>query len=292
VTLHARTTRTGEQRLPASAAAPTPHARRLVALCCAVVTGCNAASSGRQSAAADAREQERIEAAQWTELSRAAVDTQPDFGIGVAYFEPGVDGTPPVNDTVTLRAAPASDARQVARFIFSMPSGNGWSYAVLAPDAGASSNLLEFGYEEAGLPIDSILPDSSWARLLYGVDPRGVVQRGWASLQDGKLDHVLWSQWLPERAWFFLRDDYVRFFAQPGGAPVQFPLAPAQATGRSRFDYHLEPDTVVDGWLRVRVITPSNACGMEAAGVQDTTVWVRYLGEDGRPLVWYYTRGC
>jgi hypothetical protein len=234
---------------------------------------------------------ERKEAERWAELNRPLYGEQPDFGIGVAYFQPGVNGTPPVVDTLVLRARAAWDAPQVARFIFSMPANDGWTYTVLAPGGEAASNLLEFGYEEAGLPIDSILPDSSWLRLLYA-GRRGDVQRGWVPLHRDRLAYLLWSQTLPERAQFFIRDEDVQFFAEAGGAPVSFPLARTDGTGYSRLDYHLEPDSVMDDWLRVRVVTPSNACIAEPGPVRDTTLWVRYLNGGGRPVVWYHTRGC
>jgi hypothetical protein len=46
-------------------------------------------------------------------------------------------------------------------------------------------------------------------------------------------------------------------------------------------------------WLRVRLMQPAMICGAEP--VRDgVTVegWVRFLDGRGRPLVWYYARGC
>jgi hypothetical protein len=62
--------------------------------------------------------------------------------------------------------------------------------------------------------------------------------------------------------------------------------------GSDRLDYIMKPLQVRDRWLQVELLTPSPMCVFPEPEVTPDTVWIQYLGTDGRPRVFYYTRGC
>ena len=162
-----------------------------------------------------------------------------------------------------------------------------WSYSVGAP-ARLRPNVLEFAYEEAGIPLDSLAAASSWARVILGFDKAGHPYPGWMSLDSARVKYLLWRKVLAGNDVFFLPDETPRFHAGPGGAEL-----PVSVKTGANVDYILHPLEVRGSWLRVRVAQPADICvGPDAPKSQTAEAWIRYLRPDGRPRVWYYTRGC
>ena len=146
-------------------------------------------------------------------------------------------------------------------------------------------NIMEFSYEESGLPVDSILPDR--VRVLLGWDGEQRMRRAWVRL-DSTIELRRWPQWLLETPVFFLPGVRADFFASPRGAryPVIIP-------GGDEPDYIMHPKQVRGEWMQVEVVTPSDYCAEdETTRRRKETVWIRYLDATKRPRVWYYTRGC
>jgi hypothetical protein len=210
-----------------------------------------------------------------------------DPGIGLVHF--ATEGaTPPGVLRLDLREAPDERGALVGRFELDMADGSQWTYRVLTRETGLRANLLEFGYEEWGIPLDSL--SGEWARLILARGSDGHYRRGWARLGSG-AGLLLWREWLQERAQFFASRPELR--DEPGGSDVAFPLTPTEDAWPSQWDHHLEPDSIRGEWVRVRVVTPSDACGIEPElPVRDTVGWIRTVDDRGRPLVWYYARGC
>lgn len=213
-----------------------------------------------------------------------------DLGVGVVYFRMG---TPPQQESLSLRDRPDPSAEIVAAFAFSMPTGEGWTYDVVRRDGAAvRPNLVEHGYEESGLPVDSISGDGHWVRVVYGYGADDAPLLGWAEV-DGRVEVLLWRDWLPERASFLLDPRSADLHAAQGGAALYVALEPTGGPPPYEFDYHIEVDSVAGDWARVTVVTPSDACGMQPAEpVRRTTAWTRLFDERGRPRVWYHSRGC
>lgn len=218
-----------------------------------------------------------------------------DRGRGVVshaleFFDP--DGWPAA-DTMVVREDTSESSAIVARFIFLAPQPYEWSYAVETDEDGIEGRALEFDYEILGLPVDSVAPDSAWVRVLYGRGPDGAPRHGWVRSPDGHGLLQSWDQILPERPLFFLGPaDRIRFHDVAGGDPVPLELAPGPVSTPPTFDYRMEPLEVDGRWMKVRVVTPDDACGAEPVETREHVTWIEYLDDRGRPRVWYYTRGC
>lgn len=185
-------------------------------------------------------------------------------------------------DTLPLYRHPG-DARAVGAFVFASDSARGWIYGVAWLDT-LSTNLLEYGYEEVGLPFDSLSPDSTWARVIPGFNLGGMPARAWVALRPGVPTLVRWAERLTEHDLFFRDGVAPALFDAPDGAPVPFPPVTAG-------NYILHPLEARGPWLRVRVVTPSDMCD-DPERPTEAKAWIRYLDDAGRPLVWYHTRGC
>lgn len=210
-----------------------------------------------------------------------------DPGMGLVWLD--VSGLAEGEDeSVEIRSAPDGAAPVMARFSALLEAGS-VRYVVVGDVAEA--NLLEFTYEESGIPYDSVRADG-WVRVLPGLDAGGSAVRGWVRPDGTKVQRLAWREWLATRATFFVEDGAIDLRATPGGPRVEFRLADGGDGYPSRFDYHLEADSAVGEWVRVRVVTPSDACGEAPAGVRDTVAWTRLVDDGGRPLVWYFARGC
>jgi len=205
-----------------------------------------------------------------------------DPGVGVVTFVSPRQAS--WADTLPLFAQPGGEG-PIGRFVFAADSVRGWVYAVEWADT-LTTNLLEYGYEEAGLPVDSLSDDGAWARVIPGFATDGGAVRAWAPIRPGLTELVRWRERLAEHDLFFRAGVTPAFFDAPGGAPVPFPLRAADDG-----DYILHPLEIRGSWMRVRAVTPSDMCDNPAAP-QVAELWIRFLDPSGRPAVWYYTRGC
>jgi hypothetical protein len=211
-----------------------------------------------------------------------------DRGRGLVYLRDyPVDGGKA--DTLPLRTSPRGRSHVRGYFIWEPRGEHGWAYVVVASDS-LAPNVLEFGYEVAGLPIDSITPDRAWARALYGVDGAGRLLNAWVQLDSTIAGWLWWEEYLPARGGLYLMEpSRATFAAGPGGPALPSPLTPKYR----QEDHWLEVLGSQGPWLRARFRQPAAICGAEAPPEQvSDTVWLRFLDLRGRPLVWYFTRGC
>lgn len=217
-----------------------------------------------------------------------------DYGVGVLAFEfsPAPGAELPRADTLVIHRTASEDSPVVGRFLFKSPDSLSWSYALETREAGIASNALEFDYEVLGLPIDSLQVGSEWVRVIYGVAAGTVPLYGWVSTRAGRRQVRLWAEELARHPLFFWPAEGMAFHARPGGERVRFELARRGPAGGAAFDYRLEPLDVEGRWMKVRVVTPNLACTAESADTREAVFWIEYLGERGRPRVWYHTRGC
>lgn len=205
-------------------------------------------------------------------------------GIGVlAFAEP--PGTGRVRtDTLLIRAEPHSSTSEQARFLLHNHSGSRWSYELQA-DPPARSNAVEFAYEEAGLPFDSLA--GSWARVIYGWPSDGAPLRGWVSLAGSQARPLFWADLLQQRNLFWEDPADARFYDAPGGSALEIRLSRPDVAWAS---YDLVPVRTDGPWMLVRVVVPS-VCSDEGGSVE-RLAWIRYLDPAGQPLLWARTRGC
>lgn len=190
---------------------------------------------------------------------------------------------------IDLYAAPSTESRSVGRYRFTSADLS-WSYALETNEQVGCANSLEYGYEEDGLPVDTVRADR-WVRVIYGFGVDKRPRLAWAQVVEGKTEVLLWPKHLTEHDLFFLDEEHgLDFYNAAGGTPVRLELARAAESGR--LSYHLHPLRVSGPWMQVRVTTPSDMCSERLRATRDTTLWIRFLDPRGRPLVWYFTRGC
>jgi len=207
-----------------------------------------------------------------------------DRGTGIVHFAVPTGSAPA--DTILLRATPSLRAKVVGAFLYDeVQRGDAWRYGVLAPRR-LAPNVVEYGYEESGVPLDSLIAQEGWGRVILGFDDGGMPYRGWVQIDPARVRYLLWSKVLAGNRIFFLPDIPPRFFDAPEGRPVSLTLG-------AQSDYIMHPLEAQGSWLRVRVAQPSDMCGGPDEGqVRNTVAWIQYLTPRGRPRVWYYSRGC
>jgi hypothetical protein len=169
-------------------------------------------------------------------------------------------------------------------FIRDLSGRDSLPFTLLTPLA-LTPNIMEYSYEESGLPVDSILPDR--VRVLLGWDTENRMRRAWVHL-DSTVTLRRWAEWLSEQPLFFRPGVSEDFFAAPRGAryPVVLP-------GGDDRDYIMHVKRVSGQWMQVEVVTPSDYCTDDEGNRRHReTVWIRFLDALSRPRVWYYTRGC
>jgi hypothetical protein len=211
-----------------------------------------------------------------------------DRGIGVVYFESDFRDHRPARESLVVRSAPLPSAPVIARVLRDEPApGRTWNYALEGQDSLVPA-LLEFDYEIQGLPLDSVLPDEGWARVILGHDRTGQRRTGWVGLAAPGIGLALWREALPAREWLYFTDSVLPIvFDAPDGQPLRAGQIVAEEG-----DYSLYAEEVRGDWMRVRIVSPDDSCGREVTTPQVTVGWIRYLDRRERPLVWYYTRGC
>ena len=209
-----------------------------------------------------------------------------DRGTGIVFLARKPGSGRARADTVLLRGHPDLAAPVVGAFIYTETApGRAWSYAIVAPRR-LRPNVLEFAYEEAGLPLDSVTADRSWGRALLGLARDGGMFRGWVQLDSTRVQHLFWSEELPRHPLFLWPGASATLFDRPGGRAL------SRAAGPGNAGYIMHPRETRGPWMRVRLVRPSDLCGGEDLASDTTTGWLRYLDDRGRPIVWYHTRGC
>ena len=209
-----------------------------------------------------------------------------DLGIGVAFLRRAEDkGATPGTDTLVLRAEPRADAPAVAALLFRVNDVGVTSYELAAPDS-LRPNLAEYGYEESGIPFDSVDASGQWVRGIAGFASDSSARRGWIDTRRPGVGVVRWAEQLVDRPIFFARADVAALFAEPDSSK---PL-PRPPTNNDAYD--MKSLEVRGPWMKVQIATPSLNCEPDSAAQKKRTGWIRYLDPKGRPNVWYYTRGC
>ena len=150
--------------------------------------------------------------------------------------------------------------------------------------------MIEFDYEVPGWAILGFTDDSAWARVsLAPTDSAGPT--GWVSLRDDSVRALRWSRILPTKQLFFMRPGDLAFYSAPTDS-ARLARDVARKAASEDFDYIMRPLEARGVWLKVELLTPSPGCGRPPPLVVSDTVWIQYLTPEGRPRVFYYTRGC
>ncbi|MCX6828310.1 MAG: hypothetical protein NT002_03390 [candidate division Zixibacteria bacterium] len=217
-----------------------------------------------------------------------------DYGIGVIYFSAhGVNSSSFQTDSMSIFAEPSRSSKIIAKLRQIAPKGDKapYQYIVTPSMRGVSKNIVEFAYEESGLPFDSVNETRNWVRAVYGLSDSNISYKGWVEVQSPHTEIIFWSVKLKQRDVFFLSISPVpKFFDEPNGNEVEFPLVEFKY-GERRYNYIMHPLKSEGSWLQVLVVTPSDFCE-NPLNPKKKILWIRYLDDSGRPLVFYYSRGC
>jgi hypothetical protein len=214
-----------------------------------------------------------------------------DKGIGVLIFSPAsnLPTQQTLNAEISLYAAPSTQSPTVGRFKFASADLS-WSYTLETNERGLCSNALEYGYEENGLPVDSVRADR-WVRVIYGFGADKRPRLAWAQVVEGKTEVLAWPKHLAEQDLYFLDEENgIAFYDAAAGTPVRFDLQRDRESGR--LSYKLHPLRVSGPWMQVQVVTPSDMCSDRESSTREATLWIRFLDQRARPRAWYFTRGC
>ena len=209
-----------------------------------------------------------------------------DVGLGVVFLRRAEDKSGTIGtDTLLLRAAPAPTSPLTGAMLFVVSTNGVTSYQVAAADS-LTPNLVEYGYEESGIPFDSADASGRWLRGLLGTMPNGTMRSGWVDTTQRGVGTVRWTEQLRDRPIFFPKPERAAFFTTPDSAtPFTAPRGGDDA-------YAMHPVEVRGPWMQVRVVTPSDNCEPDSVPRHTRQLWIRYLDDRGRPNVWYYSRGC
>ena len=165
---------------------------------------------------------------------------------------------------------------------------------------------MEFGYETQGFPFHEMTADSNWVRIIFGIK-NGTFQDGWVQTDLKKRNFFFWRESLLKSVLYFDNNVKIRSAHRyntpdrdnshygfydgdgPNGNKVEFDLEPG--TSSEKYNYIMHPIRTEGRWMEVRVVTPSDYCD-QPANPKVKVLWIKFLDERGRPMVWYYTRGC
>jgi hypothetical protein len=205
---------------------------------------------------------------------------QDDRGIGVIFFlqsAPTLDN--PKGDSVLIYSKPNGRSSVVDRFIFDPKD----RYRQFINTRFQSKGSIEFDNETFGLPVRSSLA-RGWFEVIYDKNK----QPGFVKISKSILKYLTWRELLPKKFLFFQSVSDIQFFDSPNGKRQEFELAQLE---HQKYDYIMKPITTEGNWMKVEIVTPSDNCHFPEIIVK-AIFWIKYLDDNGRPLVWYFTRGC
>lgn len=207
------------------------------------------------------------------------VKSQTDKGIGIVFFlqsAPTLDN--PKGDSVMIYSGPNLRSGFIDKFIFNPED----RFKQLISTKYQSSGSIEFDNETFGLPVCSTR--ARWYEVIYDKNK----QPGFVKTSKSKLKYLTWKELLPQKFLFFQSVSDIQFFDKPNGKRQEFELALSE---NQKYDYIMKPIKTKGNWMKVEIVTPSNNCHFPEIIIKGI-FWVKYLDDNGRPLVWYFTRGC
>ncbi len=207
-----------------------------------------------------------------------------DYGIGVVeyryyyYYEP-------YEVEISIFSEPDTLSHVVAEF----DSGEGSLYFVQGDSCVRSSRQIGWDYEISGFAIMSLNGDSSFAEVT--LDPWNTANppKGWINMSQPNINLYLWSEELPKKTnLFFLNPDSLRFF-EDRNLTLEKEVNLQTHSNSEAYNYILVPLENEENSLRVEIYSPSNFCVFDSIESVIDTAWVRYLTDEKRPILFYYS---
>jgi hypothetical protein len=215
-----------------------------------------------------------------------------DKGIGLVFFsEHGPYSSSFQSDSMMIYDNQDESSRIIAKFLLIVPvNKNAYQYSVRQLFSIGKQNFVEYGYEVDGMPFDSLNESSNWARVIFSIQSDSVLNKGWIKLHVSK-NFFLWSKELLKHNLFFVPLLATPiFYEKPNGNEYEFSLEKFKQ-GERRYNYAMHPIRAEGQWLQVLVVSPTDFCD-QPINPRKATLWIKYLDENGRPKVFYYSRGC
>lgn len=215
-----------------------------------------------------------------------------DKGMGLVFFsEHGPYSSSFQSDSMIIYENQTESSKIVAKFLLSVSADrNDYRYSIKQFFSTGVQNYVEYGYEVDGIPFDSLDESNAWARVIFSIQSDSILNKGWMKLK-GSKNFFLWAEELPKHNLFFIPLSTIpEFYDKPHGKQVDFRLE-QHDRGERKYNYTMHPINAEGPWLQVLVVTPADDCDQPLNPRKDT-LWIKYLDEDGRPKVFYHSRGC
>jgi hypothetical protein len=214
-----------------------------------------------------------------------------DYGIGIVCLaEHGPNSGHLQTDSIPIFKQPIATSNTLATFLQIVTDLRGsYKYFMSSSNTTDDGNLVEFDYEEEGIPFDSVNSTQTWARVIYSDVTTRV--KGWVQVQAPHTKAFFWRDRLTHASLYFLPSAFPpAFYDKPGGSELVFDIA--RSSGTAPGDDYIMHAVQADGqWLQVLIVSPSDLCSRPEKP-RKKLVWIKYLDETGRPLVFYFARGC
>ena len=210
--------------------------------------------------------------------------------LGVGHLHPDVEaalaGPPGDNGWVQRVALPLSGTPDGEPHTWIV---RGWVVrAEGAPEPIALRGMLETGYEEVSFVVLERM--DGWLHVRYASAARDT-EAAWVpecalDASPARLTFSTWSDWL-------LGDGISPLFVRDN-LPLTLHAEPSEASAGlasvTEADV-LVPHEIRGAWMRVTLAQPSGYCFPDVVSASREG-WVRWLGEERGPRLWYFTRGC
>jgi hypothetical protein len=203
-------------------------------------------------------------------------------GIGVAYLKKSLTEEPSLSDTMIIYSS-KSFSNVTARFVFD--SSNRFDSKVLSESI-EGQVFFEFDYESFGLPVSKVGAD--FIEVIYGIDSNAKRLKGFIHRGSDSYGYREWDSFFLGYPIFFNQELSLRFFDDYCGKEKYIPVNKLDS---GQEDYIMYPLEIKKGWMKVRLVTPSDYCDTpEAPSTQE--VWIKYMDGNGNLMIWYSVRGC
>jgi hypothetical protein len=207
---------------------------------------------------------------------------QRDFGIGVVKYKD--------MSTYSAKDSIYSESNTHSKII-AILNGRSLSFAN-GKTVSPFKRMIEYDYEIPGWAILKFNSDSSWANVTLDPYNLSTPQTGWINLNKKHTSVSLWSKLLPKKSYlFFLNSNNIEFYQNLSGKEKKV-IQLVKFKNSDEFDYILKPLLKNGNWLQVELLSPSPYCKSEKIEVKPKTLWIKFLKNNQRPNVFFYTRGC
>jgi hypothetical protein len=208
-----------------------------------------------------------------------------DKGVGVLFLTNSLP-TSLISSRDSIELYDSDLELKIGAFIFDTSVEN--RFKLIHTDL-QKSYLIEFAYETIGIPIDEVV-SKSIIKVILGSDRLNNPIYAWVHFNSESMDYYCWTYLLCRRV-LFISSESVEFYNKPFGERVNIEMPGATGKANNDMDFVMYPLEILGNWMKVEIVTPNDHCE-ENIHAKHYIRWINFLDKRGRPLVWYYPRGC